>query len=235
VTVFRFALERPDDGFSLAIGKHVLLSFEGADGQKVSRAYTPVSPMGDAGFFDVLVKLYPAGKMSSHLASLRLGDTVRVRGPKGKLRYEGRGVFRIRRRGSDDLVKLSRVGMVAGGSGITPMFQIIQAVAADPDDGLVVDLIFGNKTEADVILRSPLDAVAAARPGQINVHYALDAPPPAWAGESGFVTPDMMRRLLPGPAPDVMVLLCGPPPMVKKACVPALKQLGYPADAVFTF
>ena len=43
VTLYRFALPRPTDEFSLMIGKHIVLSFEEKDGTHVSRAYTPVS------------------------------------------------------------------------------------------------------------------------------------------------------------------------------------------------
>ena len=236
VTVFRFGLAKPDHVFSLDIGKHILLSFEAADGSRVSRAYTPVSPNGDTGFVDFLVKLYPTGKMSQHLASLALGDAIKTKGPKGKLAYEGRGIFRIRRRGEDVSVRLSSVGMIAGGSGITPMFQIIQAVAADPEDDLQIYLLFANKTEADIILRHPLDHFVKSRPHQIHVRYVLDQPPPTgWTGGVGFVTADMIQAFLPPPAADNMVFLCGPPPMLKKACAPALKQLGYAPDAVFKF
>jgi NAD(P)H-flavin reductase len=236
VTVFRFALAKSDHAFSLAIGKHILLSFHAADTNKVvSRAYTPVSPYGDTGFVDFLIKLYPGGKMSDHLNGFKLGDEIKMKGPKGKLGYEGRGNFRIRRRGEDELVRLSHVGMVAGGSGITPMFQILQAVAADPEDDLQLTLLFANKSEADIILREPLDAINASRPGQIRVMYCLDNPPPGWGGFSGFITADMLKQCLPPPAHDVMVFLCGPPPMIKKACVPNLRALGYDADAVFKF
>ena len=36
--------------------------------------------------------------------------------------------------------------MVAGGTGITPMYQIIQAVANDKNDNTELYLLFGNKT-----------------------------------------------------------------------------------------
>jgi len=231
VTVFRFGLAKTDHQFSLAIGKHILLSFVAQDTKKVvSRAYTPVSPFGDTGFVDFLIKLYPGGKMSEHLLTLNIGDEIKMKGPKGKLGYEGRGQFRIRRHGQDEVVQLRHgawalvcvrarahwltrvlVGMVAGGSGITPMFQVLQAVAADPDDDLQITLLFANKTEADIILREPLDAINAQRPGQIRVLYCLDNPPPGWTGCSGFITRDMLQQAMPPPEPDVMVFLCGPP------------------------
>lgn len=100
VSVFRFGFDSPSHTFRLPIGKHVVMSFEGKT-ENVARAYTPVSPTGDVGFFDVLVKLYPNGKMSQHLASMKVGDKIKLKGPKGKLEYLGKGDFRIRRKGQD--------------------------------------------------------------------------------------------------------------------------------------
>ena len=173
--------------------------------------------------------------MSEHLNGFRIGERIKMKGPKGKLAYDGRGQFRIRRHGQDEVLQLRHVGMVAGGSGITPMFQILQQVAADPEDDLQITLLFANKTEADIILREPLDAIAAKRPGQIQVFFCLDNPPEAWMGFSGFITRNMLQQVLPPPEPDVMVFLCGPPPMIKKACMPNLKALGYEADHIFKF
>jgi len=236
VSIYRFALPRPTDEFSLMIGKHITLSFEEMDGKHVSRAYTPVSPQGDTGFVDFLIKHYPTGKMSQHLRSFRpMHDTIQMKGPKGKLGYLGNGQFSIRRKGHNERIQLSHVGMIAGGSGITPMFQIIQAVACNPNDQLKITLIFANKTEEDICLFHPLNEFIKRRKGQINVIYTLDNPPAGWKGERGFVTDAMIKKYLPAPSASSMVFLCGPPPMIKKACQPALKSLGYPTEAVFKF
>jgi NAD(P)H-flavin reductase len=40
--------------------------------------------------------------------------------------------------------------------------------------------------------------------------------------DTGFVTKELIAKHLPPPAKDTVILLCGPKPMVKKACVPAL-------------
>jgi NAD(P)H-flavin reductase/cytochrome b involved in lipid metabolism len=234
VTVYRFSLTKPNHIFSLDIGKHILLSFE-EDGKIISRAYTPVSPYGDTGFIDFLIKAYPNGKMSEHLRRIQIGDTIKMKGPKGKLGYLGNGKFSIRRKGMDEIIQLKRVGMVAGGSGITPMFQIIQAVATNPQDNLEISLLFANKTEADIILRHPLAVFAKMKPKNIKIRFVLDNPPQKWDGEAGFVSEEMLRKYMPPPSKDSMIFLCGPPPMIKKALNPALKMLGYENEWVFRF
>lgn len=46
---------------------------------------------------------------------------------------------------------------IAGGSGLTPMLQVIQAIVLNPDDKTQVTFLFANKTEEDIILRKELD------------------------------------------------------------------------------
>ena len=58
---------------------------------------------------------------------MRVGDaSMRITGIGGDLMYMGNSMFRIRDKDSGDLEerKIDRVGMVAAGSGITPMFQV---------------------------------------------------------------------------------------------------------------
>lgn len=130
--------------------------------------------------------------------------------------------------------ELSHVGMVAGGTGITPMFQVLQAALADRGDVTDFTLVYGNVTEEDILLRKALDQMAADHPNRLTVHYVLDRPPPGWEGGSGYVTRDMLQELLPKPGPGVKVLACGPPPMVK-GVRSSLGDLGYPDEAVFEF
>ncbi|PNX73520.1 NADH cytochrome b5 reductase, partial [Trifolium pratense] len=53
----------------------------------VVRPYTPISDPESKGYFDLLIKVYPEGKMSQHFASLKPGDVVEVKGPIEKFRY----------------------------------------------------------------------------------------------------------------------------------------------------
>lgn len=68
--------------------------------------------------------MIPGGKMSQHLNSMQLGDTILMKGPKGHLDYKGRGQFSIAHK-RDNVVQYNKkkIGMVAGGTGITPMLQ----------------------------------------------------------------------------------------------------------------
>jgi ferredoxin-NADP reductase len=56
--------------------------------------------------------------MTQYLESLENGATLLMEGPKGRLAYEGFGNFMILKK----LHRKTRIGMVAGGTGITPCF-----------------------------------------------------------------------------------------------------------------
>lgn len=144
------------------------------------RSYTPISSDNTPGHFDLLIKSYPTGNISKHLASLKIGDTMKVKGPKGAMVY------------SPNLVR--RFGMIAGGTGITPMLQIIRAIirGRSKGDKTEIDLIFANVNEEDILLREDLDQLAR-EDKNFRVHYVLNNPPEKWSGGVGFVTADMIK------------------------------------------
>ena len=117
------------------------------------------------------------------MAQMKIGQTLKVKGPKGAMVY------------TPNLVK--RFGMIAGGTGITPMLQIIRAVIRGRpknggNDTTEVDLIFANVNSEDILLKEDLDALAKEDNG-FRVHYVLNNPPEKWEGGVGFVTPDMIK------------------------------------------
>ena len=114
---------------------------------------------------DLLIKVYMpsddfplGGKMSQYIENLKIGETLDFTGPKGRLEYKGCGSFKIDGIKKSDPMRESHVteiGMIAGGSGITPMWQIIQDVFQNcQNDKTKIHLLFANKTEDDILLRS---------------------------------------------------------------------------------
>ncbi|KAK3682726.1 hypothetical protein B0T22DRAFT_293128 [Podospora appendiculata] len=205
VAIYRFNLPAPTAILGLPIGQHISIGavLEQPDGstKEIVRSYTPISGDHQPGYFDLLIKSYPTGNISRHMASLAVGQTIKVRGPKGAFVY------------TPNMVR--HFGMIAGGTGITPMLQVVRAIIRGraAGDTTQVDLIFANVTPSDILLKEDLDALAAEDAG-FRVHYVLDKPPAGWTGGVGYVTADMITKWLPAPADDVKILLCGPPPMI---------------------
>lgn len=56
-----------------------------------------------------------------------------------------------------------------------------------------------------------------------------------WAYSTGFVSEDLVREHLFAASPSSIALMCGPPPMIKFACVPNLAKLGYGQEACISF
>lgn len=117
--------------------------------------------------------------MSQYLESLKIGDTISVRGPSGRLTYLGDGKFSIKKLRSEPptILKVSKVNMIAGGTGITPMLQLIRHIAKDKNDNTKLALLFANQTEKDILVRKELEEVAKSNPDQFKLWYTLDTPP----------------------------------------------------------
>lgn len=217
VAIYRFKLPTPNSILGLPIGQHISIAatLPQSDGasKEIVRSYTPVSGDHQPGSFDLLIKSYPTGNISKHMASLVVGQTIKVRGPKGAMVY------------TPNMVRA--FGMIAGGTGITPMLQIIRAVIRGraAGDKTQIDLIFANVNQEDILLKEDLDTLAKEDAG-FRVHYVLNNPPEKWEGGVGFVTPEMITNWLPKPASDVKLLLCGPPPMIS-AMKKASEGLGF--------
>ncbi|KAJ3113528.1 hypothetical protein HDU96_003310 [Phlyctochytrium bullatum] len=207
---------------------------DGTTPNVVVRAYTPVEDPGEGrtGTFDLVVKRYPTGVVSSYIHSLKPGDQLEIKGPIMKYPYKPN--------------KEGHVGLIAGGSGLTPMLQIIQRVLSNPEDKTKVTFLFANVTEEDIIMRDYLDGLAKKHPKQFKVYYALSSPPPKWTQGSGFVSEKMIQDLMPKPGAG-KVFVCGPEPMMAHVSGSKakdytqgevgglLKKLGYSKDDVFKF
>ncbi|XP_029018811.1 NADH-cytochrome b5 reductase 3 [Betta splendens] len=242
---FRFALPSAAHVLGLPIGQHIYLSAR-IDGNLVVRPYTPVSSDDDKGYVDLVVKIYfkgvnpkfpEGGKMSQYLESLKINDTIDFRGPSGLLVYKGKGVFAIQPDKKSPAVTqtVRHVGMIAGGTGITPMLQVITAMMKDPQDRTVCHLLFANQTEKDILLRPELEEIQVNNPDRFHLWFTLDRAPTDWEYSQGFISEDMVREHLPPPSDDTLIVMCGPPPMIQFACNPNLDKVGHSSSHRFTF
>ncbi|XP_051911561.1 NADH-cytochrome b5 reductase 3 [Hippocampus zosterae] len=242
---FRFALPSREHVLGLPVGQHIYLSAK-IDGKLAVRPYTPTSSDDDKGYVDLVIKVYfknvhpkfpEGGKMSQYLESLRIGDTIDFRGPSGLLIYKGKGVFDIQAdKKSPAVTKTAKhVGMIAGGTGITPMLQLIAAIMKDPQDQTVCHLLFANQTEKDILLRPELEEIQVNNPERFKLWFTVDRAPTDWEFSEGFISEAMVRDHLPPPSADSLVLMCGPPPMIQFACNPNLDKVGHAAERRFTF
>ncbi len=76
--------------------------------------------------------------------------------------------------------------MIAGGSGITPMFQVAQGILRNPYDQTKVFLIYANVSEEDILLRKEFDKWARDHRARFKVSCLVPAPCCREEKTSGF-------------------------------------------------
>ncbi|KAK2736855.1 NADH-cytochrome b5 reductase [Myotisia sp. PD_48] len=235
VKKFRFEFPDPESVSGLHIASAILTKYKGATDQKPTiRPYTPVSDENQPGFLELIVKQYPDGPMSSHLHSMAVGQQLAFKGPIPKYEWEAN--------------KHDQLCMVAGGTGITPMYQLIRKIFSDPKDKTKVTLVYGNIAEEDIILKHELEALENTYPQRFRVFYLLDKPAEGWAHGTGYVSKELLKTVFPEPKTEnLKIFVCGPPGLYKSVSGTKtspkdqgelsgiLKELGYNKDQVYKF
>jgi ferredoxin-NADP reductase len=151
----------------------------------------------------IAVDEVPEGEVSPYLVrSLEVGDELEVRGPLGRF------FVWLPSKESEP----APVQLIAGGSGIVPLF----AMAAAHDrhyDGSEFRLLYSVRTSADVYFRAELDALAHA---SVDLNYTResddnDGNPP------GRLTREKLSQLTLAPESRPRIFVCGPTSFVEAA------------------
>ncbi|KAJ1984639.1 NADH-cytochrome b5 reductase-like [Dimargaris verticillata] len=146
--------------FKISPGFHVFLRLSIA-GKLYTKAYTPIVERHSPQHLALVIKLYEHHAVSTHIRSLDIGHRLLLRGPIHS--------------GFDRTLYNSQyqIIMVAVGSGITPMYQYLQDLAAKPRSARnPVCLLYGNRTRAHVWLDRELTELAQQSDNLI-VHHVL--------------------------------------------------------------
>ncbi|MFE9562252.1 ferric reductase-like transmembrane domain-containing protein [Streptomyces sp. NPDC006487] len=147
------------------------------------------------------------GGHSRRIRRLRPGTRVLATGPFGALTAARR--------------TRTKVLLIAGGVGITPMRALFETLPGGPGD---ITLLYRAGAEEHLVLRSELEAIAAER--QAGLHYLL--------GPSGAAFDPLAPQALAALVPELAehdVYLCGPPGMAD-ATQSALLRAGVPAGRI---
>ena len=79
------------------------------------------------------------------------------------------------------------------------------------------------------MVRQELEDLLNEYPDRFQLHYTLDRPPENWKYSSGFINKEMIEKhcVFNGSSKNTQIFMCGPPPMIKFACLPNLIELGF--------
>ncbi|KAF4725002.1 hypothetical protein FOZ62_006298, partial [Perkinsus olseni] len=211
------------------VGQHLMLGPVGGGKDTPSRPYTPITiDRTTKGSLDLLIKTYPTGRLTPWIDQLKPGDEAFMSGPFGGFTYEGRGGIRIDDEITGEKRRLScqSFTMFAGGTGITPMYQLLQAIAVDDEDTTAVDLHFCNRSVGDVLLFEELKAMEQASKGKFKITFYVDEGQAPEGTEEGILTSAEVKEIIAGSDSTGMVLGCGPPGMIDEALLPAMNATG---------
>jgi len=209
-------------------------ALKGSNGKPIIRPYTPITDSDVKGEFTFLIKRYDNGNASKYIHSLKEGDTLAIKGPIPKFPYQSN--------------EFDQVALIGGGTGITPLYQLLNHALADRSNKTKFTLLFSNVTEKDILLREALDNLKKKHPNHFDVVYLVDTAEGKWDGPTGFINSDIIKKYIAPPTlkDKVKVFICGPPGQVNAVAGKKdgmkqgelggiLKELGYTQEQVFKF
>jgi nitrate reductase (NAD(P)H) len=241
--IFRFILDHAEQQIGLPIGQHLMMRLrDPATREAIIRSYTPISEGSDKGILDILIKIYfdtkerPGGKMTTALESIPVGHFVDFKGPIGKFEYLGNGNCTIS--GKERHIK--RFIMICGGSGITPIFQVLRAVLQKDDDPTKCLVLDGNRSEEDILCKEDMDTLTAGRDHKCRLLYTLTKPSENWTGLQGRVGKELLEKEVGTFGTtgfedgEELVLICGPETL-EKSLHGLLNGMGWKDDNLLFF
>lgn len=234
--VLRFALPESDMLLGMDVAACVVVRMVDKDGKEVIRPYTPITGPEQEGYFELMVKKYPNAKMGTYLHGLKKNQTIEVKGPFEKIKI-----------GTN---QWKSIGLIAGGTGIAPCYQVARKVLRDPKDKTEITLIAAYKKKEDVLLGNEINELMERYP-RFAPYFLLSDPPRSWMGGVGHVNKEMIKALMPPPSDkNSIIMVCGPPgfmqtvsgdkdfsksPPTQGELKGLLKDLGYTPQQVFKF
>jgi len=182
------------------------------EGINTARPYSISSPPHNHAYVDITIKRVPGGVVSSHLIDqLQVGDHLETSGPAGQFYY-------------NPVIHGKKLVFLAGGSGITPVMSMIREFC---DRGLELDLylLYGSASPNEIIFEDELNHYASYH-SNLSVTHVISSPAPGYTGHRGFLSAELIGKVVPDAA-SAVYYLCGPAVMMTY-CMQQLEVLGIP-------
>lgn len=201
--VLQIIAEKPSNIHYLP-GQAADVSINMQEWEKELRPFTFTSLPSDE-FIEFSIKIYPEHKgVTNELQSLHIGDELIIGEVFGDIHYKGEGIF------------------IAGGAGVTPFIAIIKELEKENKIGHN-QLIFANKTKADIILEDKFKELLKENFINVLSDEEVDG------YEHGYITEEIIKKQLN--VHTQYFYLCGPKPMME-AVEKQLASLGIANDYI---
>lgn len=158
------------------------------------------------------------GTVTNALHALKAGDPIGMRGPLGN-------GFPL-----DDW-KSKNLVIIGGGCAFSTLYALTKHVhhPDNREDFGKITLVYGTRTSGLCMYKH--DIASWHEREDMEIHQAIDVPEENWLHHVGYV-PDVVKEVAPSPK-NAVAVVCGPPIMTKFT-LPALLELGFPPEAIFT-
>ncbi|MDO8515975.1 MAG: ferredoxin reductase family protein [bacterium] len=141
---------------------------------------------------EIRITVKNVGDFTARVPVLEPGTKVLIDGPYGTF--------------TEARAKQNKILFLAGGIGITPIRAMLESLHGAKDAAL----IYGSRTERDVVFASELDRLVAQY--HFPVHHVMSEEA-AYAGEKGRIHVERIARLVPD-FKERDIYICGPKPML---------------------
>ena len=208
---FVFLNEGDEEKFAYRAGQFAELSIPGVGEIPIGIASSPV----EKGF--VKFTVFKAGKVTSHLHTMKVGDIMGLRGPLGNCypweKLEGKNVF-----------------IIGGGFAFTTLRSSIKYMLDPANRSRFGDIhmVYGARSPGMILYRDEL--IEWEKRDDINIHLTIDREAPNWDYHVGL-GPNIAEKVGPPGNDDTYAIACGPPIMIKFT-LPVLEKLGYAKDHI---
>ena len=178
----------PAEGYKLPwfyAGQHISVKFR-IDGKWVTRPFSVSSCPKDTdeGILQITLRLKPGGYVTPWVwDNWKEGTEVLFDGAFGEGYWSAI-------RDTDHVVG------IAGGSGITAFRSIAKDMVTSKRPKKFT-ILYGSRSEDDIIFFDELNAMAAASDGALEVYHILSEPKGDWTGEMGFISAETIKKLVP--------------------------------------
>lgn len=189
---------------NINVGEHISIRYIDDNGKQIIRQYTPVTTQFHNNYLDLGIKLYPNGAMSQYLRYLPVGSKIQIKGPSGRLQYKYNSIFTIRKFDKQSksfklhTYNIKNLVLIAGGSGISPILQVLKATYEENNISMNINLFYGASSEYDLAFKKDIDSIQKNRTKNVNVYYAVISKPkyPNHNYIVGYITKDILQEKL---------------------------------------
>ncbi|CAK9083757.1 Fumarate reductase (FRDS) (FAD-dependent oxidoreductase) (NADH-dependent fumarate reductase) [Durusdinium trenchii] len=226
----RFNLHGSLQFSGLAVGQYVGVRGE-LDGETLMGFFSPITRPEDEGVLGILCRFdEKGGPIYRLLEFIRPGSVLHIKAMGGlKLNFRPEGIFYNERR-------IKRLGLLAGGTGIAPMIQIIREYLHRTDcqrNG--INLLYAADQEGDLAFMKILEDLRDKHPDHFRFYAILNRPPLGWTEGVGFIKAKNIRsHIFFPPEDDQLIVMCGPPVFESIMCK-TLQGLGFPETSYYSY